>query len=147
MPTVQCAAGRARGEKGLYPAPSNLPDSPLAGTTILIAEDEALLALDLEITLADAGAMILGPVARVEEGLALVAAVDALPSAALLDVDLCGEEVYPLAQWLYDRGVPLVFHTGHASPATIAARFEAAAIFPKPADMQVLLAAMVDATG
>ncbi|WP_230374123.1 response regulator [Pontivivens ytuae] len=146
MPTIQCAPSETGGRATPAPAPPEQPDSPLAGRTILIAEDEALMALDLEITLAEAGALILGPVAQVGEGLSLAKAQDNLPSAALLDVNLCGEEVYPLAEWLAERGVPLVFHTGHASPAAIAARFDAAAIFAKPADMQALLAALVDAT-
>ena len=79
---------------------------------ILVVEDESLVAMLLETILEDLGCAILGPVATVEEGLAAVAGEDSL-DAALLDVNVAGREVFPIAEALKARGVPFVFSTGY----------------------------------
>lgn len=86
--------------------------SPFAGRRVLIVEDESLVAMLLETILEDMGCTPVGPAATIEEGLRMVA--DGAPvDAALLDVNVAGKQVFPIAQALRDRGVPFVFSTGY----------------------------------
>ena len=81
-----------------------------AGRRVLIVEDESLVAMLLETILEDMGCVPVGPAATVDEGLRMASEpVD----AALLDVNVAGRQVFPIAQALKDRGVPFVFSTGY----------------------------------
>jgi CheY-like chemotaxis protein len=85
---------------------------PFSGRRILIVEDESLVAMLLETILEDMGCSAVGPAATVEEGMRM--ATDDKPlDAALLDVNVAGRQVFPVAQALKDRGVPFVFSTGY----------------------------------
>lgn len=84
----------------------------LEGRKVLIVEDESLVAMLLETMLEDMGCMVFGTAARVEDALQMIAG-DARPDAALLDVNVAGQTVYPVAEALDRRGVPLVFSTGY----------------------------------
>lgn len=83
----------------------------LSGRRILIVEDESLVAMLLETILEDMGCSTVGPAANIDDGLALVEAEPL--DAALLDVNVAGRQVFPVAQALKDRGVPFVFSTGY----------------------------------
>lgn len=111
----------------------------LARRRIPVVEDEMMLALDIEMALLDAGAEVIGPAGNPGEALAL-AEGDRPIDAAILDVDLRGEEVFPVAERLRDRGVPFLFHTGHATRAELAARFENAMVCTKPVLSEDLVA-------
>ncbi len=78
---------------------------------MLVVEDESLVAMLLETMLEDLGCVPVGPVASVDEGLRL-AQEDGL-DAALLDVNVAGTPVFPVAEALEARGIPLVFSTGY----------------------------------
>ena len=82
-----------------------------AGRRVLVVEDEALVAMLLETILEDMGCVAVGPAATVDEGLRMAA--DEAVDAALLDVNVAGRQVFPVAQALKDRGVPFVFSTGY----------------------------------
>ena len=85
---------------------------PLSARRVLLVEDEALVAMLLETILEDMGCVPVGPAGTVEEGLAMIA--DPAPlDAALLDVNLAGHQVFPIAEALKARGVPFVFSTGY----------------------------------
>ena len=84
----------------------------LTGRRVLVVEDESLVAMLLETILEDMGCSPVGPVATVDEGLAMVAAETSL-DAALLDVNVAGREVFPIAEALRARGVPFIFSTGY----------------------------------
>lgn len=84
----------------------------LAGRRVLVVEDESLVAMLLETILEDMGCTPVGPVATVEEGLTMAADKGSL-DAALLDVNVAGREVFPIAEALKARGVPFVFSTGY----------------------------------
>ena len=90
-------------------APSSGPAS-LRGARVLIVEDAVLLALELETGLSDAGATIIGPAYELEEAMALL---DQPIDAAVLDANLNGQSVKPVAEALLARGVPFVFATGY----------------------------------
>ena len=84
----------------------------LTGRRVLVVEDESLVAMLLETILEDMGCTPVGPAGTVEDGLAMVA--DPAPlDAALLDVNVAGRQVFPVAEALKARGVPFVFSTGY----------------------------------
>ena len=80
---------------------------------ILVVEDDATIALGLETALRDAGYEVLGPVPS------LARAMEALRGeeldAAVLDILLGDEEVFPAAHLLDERGIPFLFLTGHGA--------------------------------
>lgn len=85
--------------------------SALTGKRILIVEDEPIVAMCLEDMLQSLGCLIVGPAARLSEGLAL--ATDEQVDAAILDVNLGRERSYPIADLLRARSIPFVFATGY----------------------------------
>ncbi|WP_292067003.1 response regulator [Brevundimonas sp. UBA7664] len=85
---------------------------PLSGRRVLVVEDESLVAMLLETILEDMGCLPVGPASTVEEGLAMAVDGERL-DAALLDVNVAGREVFPIADALRERGVPFVFSTGY----------------------------------
>ena len=84
----------------------------LAGRRILVVEDESLVAMLLETILEDMGCTAVGPAATVDDGLALATDGERL-DAALLDVNVGGRQVFPVAEALHRSGVPFVFSTGY----------------------------------
>jgi CheY-like chemotaxis protein len=80
------------------------------GHRILLVEDDALLAMDTQDVLTDAGYIVIGPAGTVDR--ALVIAQGAPLSAAVLDVNLHGLDVWPVAEALHNRGIPFVLLTG-----------------------------------
>ena len=85
----------------------------LDGLRILVVEDEFLVATLIEDMLVAAGCVVAGPIPRLSEALA---AVDrGTFDAAVLDVNLGGDRVYPVADALSRRNVPFVFITGYGA--------------------------------
>lgn len=82
--------------------------------SVLIVEDEFLIAMDLQLLLEDHGWRVVGPVATVGQALALLEIE--LPSVALLDVNLGTELVTPVAEALEASGVPFAVATAYARP-------------------------------
>ena len=86
--------------------------APLTGRRVLVVEDESLVAMLLETILEDMGCTPVGPAANIDDGLKM--ATDGEPlDAALLDVNVAGRQVFPVAEALKARGVPFVFSTGY----------------------------------
>jgi CheY-like chemotaxis protein len=83
----------------------------LQGLSILVVEDEALVAVMVEDMLVDLGARVVGPASTLTQGIALAAT--AALDAAVLDVTVRGEPVTHLADVLRRSGVPMVFATGY----------------------------------
>lgn len=107
---------------------------------ILVVEDEFMLADDLHTELDNAGAIVLGPVATLEKAIDLITREEDI-DAAILDVNLRGEMVYPAADLLVRRGTPFVFTTGYDASA-IPARFEHAVRCEKPVNITKLAQAI-----
>ncbi len=84
----------------------------LQGRRILVIEDESLVAMLLETILDDMGCAVVGPESNIDDGL-VAATTEASLDAALLDVNVAGREVFPVAEALKARGVPFVFSTGY----------------------------------
>ncbi|EWY36605.1 hypothetical protein N825_09800 [Skermanella stibiiresistens SB22] len=111
-----------------------------AGRRVLVVEDEALTAMALQLLLEDAGYIVLGPVGRVEDALDLLRSGP--PDAAVLDVNLFGATVDPVASRLEDMGVPFLFCTGYHSGGTAGERHPTAPVLGKPVNANSLLAAV-----
>jgi CheY-like chemotaxis protein len=104
-------------------------DGDLNGLRILVVEDEAAISLLLEDMLLDFGCEVIGPAAR------LAAALDAVAreqvDLAILDVNVAGEPIYPVAEALAQRSIPFVFSTGYGS-AGIRDSFRDRPVLQKP---------------
>lgn len=119
-----------------------IPDPDPSKPAILVVEDEYFLADDVARTLRRAGAAVVGPVARVVDAEALIAA-GARIDAAVLDVNLTGEAVYAVADRLRGRGVPFVFATGYDADA-IPDRYADAPRRQKPFEAAEIATAVLD---
>ena len=92
------------------------PTADLTGLSILVVEDEYLLAEALAEGLERCGASVVGPVPTVERALRAVASAERI-DFAVLDINLRGQMVYPVADMLKERGVPFLFATGYDAAA------------------------------
>ncbi|MEM7487557.1 MAG: response regulator [Pseudomonadota bacterium] len=108
----------------------------LDDVSILIVEDEALIALDLTMTLEDEGLAVIGPCTNVRSALENTSAAD----AAILDVDLKGEAVFPVADRLAQSGTPFLFHTGRKDVDILRDRYGDVPIIEKPTTPKALMA-------
>jgi two-component sensor histidine kinase/two-component SAPR family response regulator len=107
----------------------------LPGRRVLIVEDEALVAMMLEEELESLGLSIVANCGSVSDA---VKAIDSkTPDAAILDVNLGGELVYPVADCLLERGIPFVFLTGYGRES-VDQRYQFIQILEKPVGRQVL---------
>src|SRR5215831_14789420 len=81
--------------------------SCLAGTRILIVEDEVIVAMDIQTILEDEGAKVVGPAHTLNQALELASQADI--TLAILDWRLGKDSVGPLARMLASRNIPFVF--------------------------------------
>ncbi|HLI14170.1 MAG TPA: response regulator [Alphaproteobacteria bacterium] len=88
-----------------------MPETRTAGLRVLLVEDEMMIAMAMEDMLAELGHRVGGPVARLAK--AMEAARREAFDVAILDVNLNGQDVYPVAEALAGRGIPFVFTTGY----------------------------------
>jgi PAS domain S-box-containing protein len=129
----EAAAVRAQSIAVLQPT-----DKPsLRGKRILVVEDEALLSMDLEASLAAAGCHVVGPAATVETARKLITHEQC--DAALLDVNLSGHPVDELAAALTKHAVPFAFLTGYGREA-LPRGFGEAKMLGKPFSQHEVLA-------
>ena len=97
--------------------------SPLAGTRVLVVEDEGAIALLIEEMLEEFGCEVVASVARLAAACEIAGSVQV--DLAILDVNLAGERVFPVADILRERQIPFLFSTGYGAsglPAEYAAR-------------------------
>jgi CheY-like chemotaxis protein len=85
----------------------------LSGLKILVVEDEPLIAMDLADLLRGFGGSVVGPALNLKQGMRLIEAETI--DGAILDVNLAGEKVFPLADALAGRSIPFVYVTGYSS--------------------------------
>src|SRR5215211_7900792 len=97
---------------------------------ILIAEDNYLMATEVEEFVRNCGYAVVGAAPSVERGLALIAkdAVD----GAVLDIDLAGTPSFPMCRALAAKGVPFLFLTAYSANTVVPAEFSKAPHLSKP---------------
>jgi len=113
--------------------------SALQGRKVLVVEDEFLVAMLIQEMLETAGCVVSGPIPRVPE--ALDAAGRETYDAAVLDINLAGERIDPVAEALSRRNVPFVFVTGY-STGVLPSAFAERPRLCKPFKMADLLGAL-----
>ena len=143
--TLLRACGGVQEAPGAVPAASPELLRGLAGRRVLLVEDEVLLALETSATLAALGCEVVGPAGTVAQALRLAKAAGARLDAAVLDANLGGEDVAPVAELLRMRGVKLVIVTGYAGLARQWAN--GAPVLEKPLARGALGAALGDVLG
>ena len=109
---------------------------------VLVAEDEFYVANDIALWLERAGATIIGPTPTVQETLKSLSKADDI-QVAILDINLNGELVFPVADELARRSVPLIFFSGY-DDLSVPERFRSAARLSKCAGSSDLVSAVFE---
>ncbi|NPU09147.1 hypothetical protein HL666_00055 [Bradyrhizobium sp. 83002] len=118
-------------------------NSQLDGLRILVAEDEGLIALELETVLRDFGCDVIGPVSRVAD--VLREAERGRLDGALLDVNLRGEQIFAVLPQLIALGLKIVITSGYDDATLFPPEFRSLPRLAKPFDERALRA-MCEAT-
>lgn len=117
----------------------------LQGLRIFLVEDEALVAMSLEDMLAELGCEVAVSASRVDEALEKAEAGGF--ECALLDVNLSGKAVFPVAEMLSKQGIPFAFASGYGR-AGLPEAFRTCPVVSKPFQLEelstVLLAAVAN---
>lgn len=121
-------------------ADSTVPEG--RALSVLLVEDNFLLAMDMERTLVESGCNVVGPVSSVEEGLRIIekVAID----GAILDINIRGGTSQPIAEALERRGLPFFFITGYGSPQMLPERLRQVLRLSKPINARRLLEVMTE---
>ena len=116
----------------------------LTSRTILVLEDEPLIALDVEMALMDAGACVLGPVRDSPTAMDVIDRIvgNGSLSGAVLDVHLGSHTCEKVAAHLHDLDVPFVFYTGNLRDGDAFVRQLGAPVIRKPAPGHLLVSAL-----
>ena len=118
-----------------------LVEADIAGVKVLIVEDAVLLALELESALTECGAFVVGSAADIAEATDML---DLTFDVAVLDANLNGSSVIPVAEALVARGIPFIFATGYGDPVGAPTGF-AAPVVRKPYNIRQIAAAVASA--
>lgn len=103
--------------------------SKLVGSSVLVVEDDSAVAMLIEDMLEELGCRVVASVPRLAKAFDLVETLDF--DVAILDVNVAGEPVFPLASRLQALGKPIVFSTGYGR-AGLPADFSRHAVLAKP---------------
>lgn len=106
--------------------------------SVLVAEDQPFIALDLALAVEDAGGNVVGPAASCEEALAFLATKTV--GAAILDVSLVDGDCSALVEVLVGLDVPFIVHTAVDLPPVLATRFSGLVVQIKPCPAANLVA-------
>jgi CheY-like chemotaxis protein len=116
------------------PAPVSLD-----GLTILIVEDETIIAFMIEDMLTELGCAAVLHAGRIQDALALLR--DRKPDAVVLDVNLAGEHAYPVAMRLAEAQIPFIFTTGYGRSG-LPAEWASRPVIQKPFSLEALADAL-----
>lgn len=111
-------------------------EKPLAGKRILLAEDEGLIALELERMLEELGCDVVGPLASVDK--VLETAQRGALDGAVLDVNLRGEQIFEILPTLQRLGMRFIITSGYADDTLFPAPFRAMPRIAKPFNQREL---------
>ena len=115
----------------------------LPGKRVLIVEDNPVLAYDIDDLMKDVGAITVGPALDLHSGLKM-ARENGL-DAALLDIDLGGEYVWPLARELRGHRVPTIFISAECTERDFPEEFRGEKCLDKPAIREQILQSLAEA--
>ncbi len=118
----------------------NEPSAALAGLKVLVVEDETIVAMLLEQMLEELGCTVAGVAGQVSAATELAQTIDA--DIAILDMNLGGQRVDPVAEALAGRGVPFVFASGYGEDG-LAPQFRGRPVLPKPFRLDQLKDALI----
>ena len=118
-----------------------MSERPAAPTRILVVEDEFLIRTLLEDMLVDLGHEIAASAATVDEARNLAEAGGF--DLAILDVNLEGQEIFPVAEILAERNLPFIFVTGYRAGG-LPERFRGRPTLQKPFQSEKLEAALIN---
>jgi len=119
-----------------------LSPHPLAGRHVLVVEDEYFLADDIVRALQALGAGVLGPCGELEDAKRMLDDQITI-DAAVIDINLRSEMVFPLARLLRTRSIPFVFATGY-DRAAVDAEFRDIHLWEKPLDLTAMARDLTD---
>ena len=114
--------------------------SNLHNLRILVVEDESLIAMMLEDILVELGCVVVGPAGRLNDALDLVHRVEV--DAAILDVNIHGEQSFPIAAALDQQGTRYIFATGYGSDG-VKDQFSNAPVLQKPYSLRQIATALM----
>ena len=114
--------------------------SVIEGMQVFVVEDELMLVFMLEDMLSDLGCVLAGSAGSVADALSQIDGATVI-DAAILDVRLGAETVFPVADALRKRRVPFIFSTAFG-PADLSERYPGYPLLVKPYPPQVLAAVL-----
>lgn len=117
---------------------------PTGAHRILVAEDEPVLTMGMQVVLGEAGFAIVGPAATLEQALALASSETF--DAAVIDYNLAGAPSDPLANLLRSRGIPFALVTGYA-PSGLPAALADVPCIVKPFDPVIVIDLLIELLG
>jgi CheY-like chemotaxis protein len=126
--------------------PMSSTDKPLLDTKVLVAEDQWILATDLMQRLWEAGANVIGPAMSVASA-AEIAEEEKNLDCCILDVRFNGDLIFPVAEALKLKEVPIVFYTGYKDPEALKRNWPDAKVVIKPAPLEEVIKAVVEVCG
>jgi DNA-binding response OmpR family regulator len=106
---------------------------------VLVVEDEAVIAMLFEDMVLEFGSEVVGPIAKIKDALDLARNVQL--DAAILDINLGGAVIFPVADVLSERGIPFIFATGYGA-TSLPLRFRNSPALQKPFDYEALAEAL-----
>ena len=120
------------------------PIAALAGLKVLVVEDETIVAMLLEQMLEELGCVVAGVSGQVSAATELAQTIDA--DIAILDMNLGGQRVDPVAETLAGRNLPFVFASGYGEDG-LSPQFRGRPVLPKPFRLDQLRDALIGAAG
>ena len=117
-----------------------LSDKPLRGARVLVVEDDAIVLMELEAILQDAGAETVACCRNVKDG--LTAVEQEPPAAAILDVNIGPRTIAPVARRLSRCGTPFLFYTGEIDNESALAEWPGHVVLIKPEQPAAIIAAV-----
>ena len=118
----------------------------IEGRRVLLVEDDYFITRDAIETLSKLGAGVIGPAATVGDAMDIVEHSSEMIDLAVLDVNLNGETIYPVAGFLKIKQIPFVFVTGY-DDISIPRAFRSTPTFRKPADWTTILDKLASSLG
>lgn len=109
---------------------------------MLVVEDEFIIALELQATLEEAGAVVIGPAYTLDVAMKLATHHDI--SVATLDLRLARDSVGPVAKILGERGIPFIFYTGQPVSDPVRMGWPGSPAVSKPASPSDLVSAVAE---